>query len=98
MVRNVCPSLFQHNNAKISQNDLFKQCKDTSVHTSFHDICLDVSLLEGIPPRSSHDGQKNNVFPQPCASMSSISKREANTTLETLGKMHAYVNHILFYD
>lgn len=98
MVRNNCPSLFQHNNAERRQNDLFKQRKYTSVHTSFHDLCLDVSLLEVIPPRSSHDEQKSKVFPQPCASMSSLYKREANTTLETLGKKNSYVNHILFHD
>jgi len=72
MVRNICPSLFQHDDAKRRQNDLCKQSKDISVHTSFHDLCLDVSLLEGIPPRSSHNEQKNKVFPQPCASMSSL--------------------------
>ena len=92
------PSLFQGLEGKKGKEDLCNKDEDKSIHPHPQStLCLDVSLFGGIPPWSSHDEQKSKVSPQPCASMPSLFKGEANTTWNTLGKKHAYENHSFLY-
>ena len=94
--KSIHPSLFQ---GLEGQQNICSKDEDKSVHPHPQStLCLDVSLFGGIPPWSSHDEQKSKVSPQPCASMPSLFKGEANTTWETFGKKHAYVNHSFLYD
>ena len=75
MVRNIFPSLFEENNAKTRQNDLCKKNKDISIHTSLHDLCLDVSLLDRISLGAFPAERNSKVFSQLCTLMSHFDER-----------------------